>query len=120
MPHPQKTNEMLIKLMADLKKSAYKNDAPIWRDIAKRFEKPSRSWAEVNIRKLAAHTTKNDTVIVPGKVLGTGNMDVPITVAAYSFSDSARTKIRKAKGQCLPISALMEKNPKGKGIRIIG
>lgn len=120
MPRPKKTNEMLIKLIADLKKSAYENDAPIWRDIAKRFGKPSKSWAEVNIRKLATYTKNNDTVIVPGKVLGSGNIDAPVTVAAYSFSESARTKIHNAKGNCLSIPALLKKNPKGKGIRIIG
>ena len=120
MPRTRKNNESLINLIADLKKSAYENEAPIWRDIARRLEKPSKSWVEVNIRRLAKHTKKNDTVIVPGKLLGSGNLDVPLTVAAYSFSESALKKIRDAGGKGISIPKLVDLNPKGKGIRIIG
>ena len=67
MPSVKKTNQSLIRLISDLKKKAHKNRAPIWKDVAKRLEKPQRSWAEVNIRKLANHTKKNEAVIVPGK-----------------------------------------------------
>ncbi len=120
MPVSKKTNETLVKLIADLKKSAYENDAPIWKDIAKRLDKPSKSWAEVNIRSLAEHTKKNDTVIVPGKVLGSGELGFPVTVAAFSFSETAQTKIRKAGGKSISIPDLIKKNPKGKELRIIG
>ncbi len=43
----KKTNPMLTALIQDLKKSAYENDAPIWKDIALRLEKPSRNWPVV-------------------------------------------------------------------------
>ena len=120
MPRQRKTNELLIKLIADLKQQAHENDAPIWKDIAKRLERPSKSWAEVNIRRLAKYAKKGDTIIVPGKLLGSGNLDVPITVAAYSFSESARLKIRNSGGKSISISELVKSNPKGKNIRIIG
>ena len=58
MPVSKKTNEILVKLIADLKKSAYKNKAPIWKDIAKRLDKPSKNWAEVNLRSLATYEEK--------------------------------------------------------------
>jgi large subunit ribosomal protein L18e len=116
----KKTNESLVKLIAELKKSAYENRAPIWKDIARRLDKPSKSWAEVNIRSLAQHTKKNDTVIVPGKVLGGGELGFSVTVAAFSFSEAAKKKIHKAGGKSISIADLLEKNPKGKGIRIIG
>lgn len=120
MPRQAKTNKMLKKLIADLKRSAYEHKAPIWKDIAKRLEKPIKSRPEVNIKRLAEYSKKNDTVIVPGKVLGNGSLSVPITVAAYSFSESARTKIRRAGGKSISISELVKRNPSGKGIRIIG
>ncbi len=120
LPRQKKTNELLIKLIADLKKHSYENHAPIWKDIAKRLEKPSKSWAEVNIRRLAKYAKKGDTVIVPGKLLGSGNLDVPVTVAAYSFSESAKIKIRNSGGKSISISELVKINPKGKNIRIIG
>ena len=116
----RKNNEALIRLIVDLKKSAHENDAPIWKDVAKRLERPSKSWAEVNIRRLAKHVKKNDTVIIPGKLLGSGNLDAAITVAAYSFSESAKKKIQDAGGKSILIPELVKMNPKGKGIRIIG
>jgi large subunit ribosomal protein L18e len=120
VPTIKKTNDLLIRLISDLKKTSYEQKAPIWKDIAKRLEKPNSSWASVNIRKLAEHTKSGDTVIVPGKLLGEGELKEPITVAAYSFSQSARTKIKKVGGHGISIMDLVKKNPKGKNVRIIG
>lgn len=120
MPTRKKTNELLVSLIAELKTQAYENQAPIWKDIAKRLEKPNSSWAEVNIRRLAEYSKKGDSVIVPGKLLGDGELAVPITVAAYSFSESAKKKIESAGGKGISITELVNINPKGKGIRIIG
>ncbi|UCF09202.1 MAG: 50S ribosomal protein L18e [Thermoplasmata archaeon] len=116
----KKTNQSLVRLISDLKKNAHKNRAPIWKDVAKRLEKPQRSWAEVNIRKLALHTKKNEVVIVPGKLLGGGNMNFPVTVAAFSFTKTAKIKIQKAGGKSVSIPELVKMHPKGKDVRIIG
>jgi large subunit ribosomal protein L18e len=59
-------------------------------------------------------------VVVPGKVLGAGRIDHPVHVAAFTFSEQARSKILRAKGKCLSILELMEKNPKGTNVKIIG
>jgi len=58
-------------------------------------------------------------VVVPGKVLGAGNLDHPVSVAAFSFSTQARLKISKARGKCLSISELIEVNPKGSNVKIM-
>jgi large subunit ribosomal protein L18e len=116
----KKTNETLITLITELKKKAYENKAPIYKDLACRLEKPARNWAEVNISRLAAHTKKGDIVVIPGKLLGSGELKVPITVAAFSFSESAKKKIKNAGGRSISIAELAEKRPHGKGIRIIG
>ncbi len=120
MKKSPKTNPLLNELISDLKKSAYKNKAPIWKDIAKRLEKPSRNWAEVNLSHVSKHANKGDTVIVPGKLLGMGNIDKAVTVAAFSFSKSAVIKLKKAGGKNLTIKELIRKNPKGKNIKILG
>jgi len=70
--------------------------------------------------RLNRYTKENDEVIVPGKVLGAGLIDHPIKVAALDFSDQARSKILKAKGKCLSISDIIESNPKGSNVKIIG
>ena len=43
-----------------------------------------------------------------------------IEVAAWKFSKTAREKIEKAGGKCYSIRELVEKNPKGSNVRIIG
>jgi len=58
--------------------------------------------------------------VVPGKVLGAGKIDHPLHVAAFAFSEQARLKILKAKGKCLSILELVERNPKGTNVKIIG
>jgi large subunit ribosomal protein L18e len=116
----KKSNARLLKLIGYLKKKAHENDAPIWRDVAKRLEKPSKSWAEVNISRVAQHSKKGDTIIVPGKLLGSGTLSAPVTVAAYSFSGSAKSKIRSSGGKSISIPELVKSNPKGKNIKIIG
>jgi len=116
----RKTSDSLIKLISYLKKKAYENEAPIWKDIAKRLQKPSKNWAEVNLRRLAEHTKKGETVVIPGKCLGSGELIAPITVAAYSFSESAKKKIKDSGGTSITIPQLIKMNPKGKDVRIIG
>lgn len=120
MTSPKKTDPGLVSLIYDLKKVSRDNKAPIWRDIAKRLEKPSRVWAEVNISRIALYSEKGEVLIVPGKILGAGEIDYPVTVAAFKASKGAREKITAAGGTVLTISQLIEKKPKGKGVRIMG
>ena len=120
MKRNQKTNPGLVDLILDLKRRSWKNNAPIWRDIAVRLEKPSRNWAEVNVGRIARHVKKGETIVVPGKVLGAGDIDFSVTVGAYQFSRQAREKIEKAGGKVLDLQGLAQNKPKGKGVRIIG
>lgn len=113
------TNPELIKLIRTLKKKSRQNEARIWRDIADRLARSRQRRATVNLSQLNRHTEKGETVAVPGKVLGAGKIDHPIKVAAFAFSKQAETKILGSKGKCLSIQELVEKNPKGKNVRII-
>jgi len=74
----------------------------------------------VNLSRLNRHTKEGETVVVPGKVLGAGSIDHPLNVAAFAFSEKARSKILRARGKCLSILKIMEKNPKGIDVKIIG
>ena len=114
------TNPQLIQLIKILRQKSKENNAKIWKDIAKRLAKPRRKRIIVNISRLNRHTTKNETVVVPGKVLGAGKIDHPINVAAFSFSKKAEEKITAVKGKPLSIPQLAKKNPKGSKIKIIG
>jgi len=120
MKRSKKTDPGLLSLIDELKRVSRENEAPIWRDIAKRLEKPSRVWSEVNVSRISRYVRKNETIIVPGKLLGAGEIDFPITVAAYRTTGQAREKISNAGGKLLSIEELARANPRGKGIRIIG
>ena len=116
----RKSNAELIQSITSLKKAARDNDAPIWRSIAKRLEGPSRNWPTVNISKLEYNSQKNSKIVVPGKLMGSGNLTKKITVSAYSFTKSATEKIEKAGGKCLHYSDFIKSNPKGKDVMVIG
>jgi len=65
--------------------------------------------AEVNVGKIGQLTKKGDTIVVPGKVLGSGSIAHAVTVAAEKFSGSARKKIESAGGKAIPIGELHDK-----------
>jgi len=114
-----KTNPILLETIDELKKVSRENEAPIWRDIAKRLEKSRKNWAEVNISKLTL-LKEGETAVIAGKLLGAGLIDKAVKVAAFSCSTSAAKKIRNVGGEVLSIPELMEQNPKGTNVRIMG
>jgi large subunit ribosomal protein L18e len=114
-----KTNPEIKKIVLSLKEQSRKEDAAIWKDIAKRLERPTRNTAEVNISDINRHSSPDEMILVPGKVLGNGTLDHKVNVAAMSFSTSAEEKISTAGGECMAILEAIEKNPKGNGIRIM-
>lgn len=114
------TNPELISLICLLRKKAKENEAKTWRDIAEDLSRSRKKRITVNISKLNRHTQNDDNVVVPGKILGSGKIDHPINIGAFSFSKQAQTKILNAKGKCMSIPELIEKNPKGSHVKIIG
>jgi large subunit ribosomal protein L18e len=116
----RKTNEHLLGLIQELYEASHKEDAPIWRDVARRLERSNRLHSEVNVGKIDRFANKNDKVVVPGKVLGSGDLTKPVHVAAWRFSESARTKIEAAGGKTLTIPEMVTKVPKGSDVRILG
>jgi len=114
-----KKNDRLMELLQLLKKTAIENDAAVWKRVAVELEKPTRRRRIVNIYKIDKYVREGETVVVPGKVLGTGELSKKLNVAAFSFSGDAAEKIG-AKGKAMTIQELVEKNPKGKNIRLMG
>ena len=70
--------------------------------------------------RINRNTKRGETIVVPGKVLGAGRIDHPVKVAAFTFSDQARSKIWNAKGNCLSILELIKENPDGTNVKVIG
>jgi len=113
------TNINLQKLLGELKELGRKQNALIWRLVAEELAKPTRRRREVNISKIDLASDENSTVLVPGKVLSSGELTKKVTVAAWKFSGKAKEKINK-KGKALTIQELMKANPKGSKVRILG
>lgn len=113
-------NLQLESLIKDLKKKSIEEKVAIWKRIATDLEKPSRQRRIVNLTKLNENVEEGDVIIIPGKILGDGEFNKKVTVAAYQFSDAAVEKLNSTKSTLLNIAELMQKNPKGQKVRIIG
>jgi large subunit ribosomal protein L18e len=120
MRETKSTNPEILQLIKFLKTQSREKDAAIWLDVAEKLSKPSRQRIAVNLSKINRYTEKNATVVVPGKVLASGVLDHAITVAAFDASDKAKEKLAAAKSKYLSITELVEKNPQGSNVKIIG
>ena len=116
----RKSNSTLVKTILELKEASRKNEAPLWKSIANRLEGSSRNWPSVNVSKLEYNVNKNGKAIVPGKLMGTGIVTKKMTIAAYSFTDSAKEKIQSAGGKCLTYNEMIKATPKGTDVMVIG
>ena len=112
-------NQHTTALIQTLKRTAAEAKAPLWKRVAEDLEKPTRQRRIVNIFKIDAYAEEGDTVIVPGKVLGEGDLTKKVTVVAFSFSDEARAKIAKS-GKTMTIIELVKSNPKAQKVKILG
>ena len=117
--NPAKTNPHISALAKKLHQVSKKENAGIWDSVSRILLGPSQNWAEVNIGKLGRITNANDVVLVPGKVLSAGTISHPVSVYAFKASASAKKQILAAKGKLGTIEELVEKNPKGTGVKLL-
>ena len=119
MRETKTTNPQLIALIGLLRKESREKQAAIWLDVADQLAKTRSARAAVNLGKINRNTQKADVVVVPGKILASGAMDHPVTVASFEASDKAKAKLEAAKAKYISIAELLEKNPKGSNVKII-
>ena len=114
------TNQVVIRMASDLRKASTKNDAPIWRKLAEYALKPSIARRDINVNRISQLTKENDTVVFPGKVLGTGAISHKITLCSFSISNSAAAKVVENGGKIISYLELIKQNPTGKGVVLLG
>jgi len=114
------TNQLVLTMVKELKTASAKNKAPIWSRLAVMAQKPGLAQRVVNVKKINDVTNENDVIVVPGKVLGTGNISHKITICSFSISTSAAQKVLAAGGKIISYSEMISKFPTGKGVKIIG
>lgn len=88
-----KTNPEKVELIIKLKKQKDK----FWLDVANKLANPKTKQVEVNLDKLEKLTKDKEIVLVPGKILGKGNLTKKITLAAFSLTSSAKEKLKDVK-----------------------
>jgi large subunit ribosomal protein L18e len=103
----------------ELKVASKKNKAPLWSKLAEMALKPSRARRVLNLGQLDKFVNDNDVVVVPGKVLGTGNISHKITLCSFSISINGANKVIQSGGKILDFPQLIKNNPTGKGVKII-
>jgi len=102
------------KLIRDL----WKTQIKIWRTISKKLSGPRKNRVKANLYHISKKTRKNDTIVIPGKVLGIGDLDHTLTIACLEYSKSAKKKIEASGSKLMSIGELLEQNPKGTGVKI--
>ncbi len=106
-------------VLASLVDALVREKKPIWKKVALELSRPRRQRVEVNLSKLESYGDDGATVLVPGKVLGSGALSKKLTVAAFAFSGTARKLIGEAGGKTLSIESLCKSNPDGRGVVIL-
>lgn len=112
-----RTSQRRRNLSLELRKAGRK--AEIWTTLSETVRGPRSHFPVVDLDRLNRLTTSGETVAVPGKVLGGGKVDHPLTVAAMHFSLSSARAIQSAGGKVLSLNELAKRKPDGKGVRII-
>lgn len=96
-------------------------------DLGKRLSGPTRLQKKINLDELSRllkkdgdkKDTKESKFLVVGKVLGKGEINKKIKIAALGFSEQAKEKLKKAGCKMLTIKQAIEKNPKLEGVKVI-
>jgi large subunit ribosomal protein L18e len=112
-----KFSEKNLKISAGLPPEARKS--PFWKRVLELLSASSRARRGVNVSRIVEHARDGSTVIVPDKVLGAGTISSKYTIAAVSFSQSARKMIESSGGSAVSIVEAAKKNPTGKDLTII-
>ncbi len=108
------TNPVLLETIETLEKQ----NANIWQDVAENLGKVNRKRPEVNLSQIERVTEDGQTIVVPGKVLGSGRLSKNVKVAAFQASQSAKQQINQ-NGEFMYIQDLLEENPEGTEVKIV-
>lgn len=119
MEAAQKTNPVLQDTIRACEEAGRRHDAAVWSRVADELQRGNRQQREVTVSHITRTVEDGETVVVPGKVVGRGTVEPSVTVAAFGFTDSARDAI-EANGEAVWIDELVEENPEGEGLRLLG
>ena len=85
----RKTNEELVRTIIKAKKNEK------WLEVSSALSIPKRKAISANLNEIENEAVHGETIVVPGKVLGKGDLSKKIKISAFSFSKGAVEKIKK-------------------------
>jgi large subunit ribosomal protein L18e len=115
-----KIGDHRVMLAKYLKHASNELKVNIWKDVSKRLLRSSSTHSEVNLKKIDSLSKEGDIIVVPGKVLGYGEISKALTVSAFGFSASAKEKIVSAGGKAVSYKDLIDSKPDYKKVKLVG
>lgn len=115
----QKTNPVLKDVVKTCEEAARVNDAAVWDRVAEELKRPTRDMRAVNLSTIERNADDGDTVVVPGKVMGSGRLTKNITVGAFKFTGNAREEINDV-GEAPYIEGVVDEHPGGEEVILLG
>jgi large subunit ribosomal protein L18e len=112
-------NSELEKTIRELKTAKKKTGQPIWGALAEELNKPKRIRVDVNLSAINRLTKEGEIAAVPGKVLASGSLEHSVTVAAFSFSEEAKEKIKAAGGEVKSLTQLAAEGVEPSKVKLI-
>ena len=109
----RKTNEELVETII----SAKKKDS--WRDLAHKISIPKRKRTDLNLGEINSLSSDDDLIVVPGKVLGMGDIEKKIKISALGYSENAKKKLKQAKIEFNFLKEEIKSNPNAKKMKIL-
>ena len=100
------SNYYIRKLIRDLWKTRIK----IWKNVSKKLSGPRRNRVKANLYRINKKTKKDDIIVVPGKILGMGELEHTLTIACLESSKRAKKKIESSGSKIISIEELLEQN----------
>ena len=108
------SNFYIRKLIRNL----WKTKVNIWKKVSKKLSGPRRNRVKANLYRINKKTSKDEVIVIPGKVLSMGELDHTLTIACLEYSKSAKKKIESSGSKLITIEELLEQNPKGSGVKV--
>lgn len=109
----RKTNPEIVETILAAKKNKS------WLPVANKVSTPRRKQFSINLDQIDKQTKDNDVIVIPGKVLGTGEINKKIKIVALSYSESAKKKLEKSGVKFHFINEEIKNNPNAKNIKVI-
>lgn len=113
-------NPMVREVVKKIRAVSKAGNKSFWSSVEEMILSPRSRRPEVNVGKVSKLTKANDVVLVPGKLLGDGLIDHPVTVGALFASKSAVKKVVEAGGTYLPMTEFIDRFPEGSNVKVLG